>query len=228
MEKLIIFDCLRTLVFKEGGLVREMRNFATTEMGKELPIKYFKYAVNVMYERYKLHDYKLNSLDKKEFYKVYNQEQLRVIGLNLSDELSIKLGQRLSKLPFEVYQDVKPILNYLQSAGFHLGVAANWTKNLRAVLAKTGLEKYFQLILSSEELKVSKPNKEFFTQVLKIFGQKKYKEIYYVGDDYEMDISPIIESDLEIKAVLLDREARYSNLVNCLKIKTLKTIKELL
>lgn len=224
--KLFFFDCYQTLVYKKN-LDTKIRDFLFTELGKKVPIKFVRMALNIMYQRHKFsHPRFSDSNERVEYYKEYNKEQFGIIGIDISDKLAIKLNQELKKLPFGVFPDVIRTLNYLRSK-YSLGVLANWTETLEPVLADLGIKHYFDYIISSNNLKASKPDKNFFIQSLKKIKTKEFSDIFYIGDDYELDILPILAAKIKLQPILIDRLNLYPDVNDCKKIRILEELKNI-
>ncbi|MGZ7145017.1 HAD family hydrolase, partial [Streptococcus pyogenes] len=68
-----------------------------------------------------------------------------------------------------------------------MGVIANQSATVRALLEKWGIESYFQLIILSEEVGLSKPDSTIFKLVLQK-ANITANRIVYVGDGYDNDI----------------------------------------
>ena len=70
-----------------------------------------------------------------------------------------------------------------------MGVIANQSATVRALLEKWGIESYFQLIILSEEVGLSKPDSTIFKLALQK-ANTTANRIVYVGDRYDNDIVP--------------------------------------
>ena len=81
----------------------------------------------------------------------------------------------------EYYKDVK------------WAVISNFDIRLHAILHKLDVSKYFDLILTSEEAKCSKPSSEIFEKTIDILNLKQELEpcqILHIGDDPKKDCPP--------------------------------------
>ena len=80
------------------------------------------------------------------------------------------------------------ILNKL-SGNFKLAIITNGIKDVQnGRFQKTGLNKYFEYLLISEELGVAKPDKLFFNHTLDKINFHKKSEILVIGDSLKSDI----------------------------------------
>lgn len=68
-------------------------------------------------------------------------------------------------------------------------------KQVKAALARLGLDKYFQRIYTDKELGARKPSAEFFRSLL---GKLECaaEDVIYIGNDYTKDIVPAKEAGL--------------------------------
>ncbi|HFH9934309.1 TPA: HAD family hydrolase [Streptococcus suis] len=86
------------------------------------------------------------------------------------------------------------------SQNYQLGIIANQSATVRALLEEWGVESYFQLIILSlsEEVGLSKPDSTIFKLALQKANTTAIR-IIYVGDRYDNDIVPA--KSLGIRAV---------------------------
>lgn len=92
--------------------------------------------------------------------------------------------QHLEKL----YEGVPEVLEELHGR-YHLGVIANQSPGTEERLVKFGIRQYFDVILSSAEEGVEKPNMEIFRRALKRTACMP-EEAYMIGDRLDNDIEP--------------------------------------
>lgn len=225
MKNYLIFDCYKTLIYK-AGLAKTLRKFISQEFKAGASLKEAEQAFARMHDRYKFRQPKFkNEKARKDFYKQYNQELLAVVGFEISGEQAVKLNKMIADLTFYAcYDDTISILEYYANQGQPLGLLANWTASLEGILVGLNLKKYFNFIHSSYNLGLDKPNPEIFNQALAI--GKKFNKIYYVGDDYDLDVLPARRKG--IVPILLDRDDNYPPKIDCLKIKELTGLKKII
>ncbi|MEV7194146.1 HAD family hydrolase [Streptomyces sp. NPDC093510] len=94
-------------------------------------------------------------------------------------------GEHLSEA--DLYADVRPALGGLQKLGVRVVVAGNGTP--RAAELLRGLDLPADLIVTSGEWGVAKPDPAFFTRVLEV-AQAAPHETLYVGDHPAHDVFP--------------------------------------
>lgn len=104
--------------------------------------------------------------------------------------------------------EVTQILVYLREKGLKLGVLSNERAfALDLALSCYGIIDLFDLVLSSEKVKVEKPDVKVFSCALEDLNSKPEASIY-VGDDPMRDILPA--KKIGMKTVLYVPPARYS------------------
>ena len=77
----------------------------------------------------------------------------------------------------------------MKSKRYKLGVIANQKQGLKNRLEKFGVLKYFDIVLASEEVGVSKPNRKIFELALSKVNCKA-NECFMIGDRLDNDIVP--------------------------------------
>lgn len=87
-----------------------------------------------------------------------------------------------------LYPETIDVLEKL-SQNYRLGIIANQSGSVRLLLREWGIESYFQLIILSEEVGLSKPDPTIFTLALQKANIPADRAVY-VGDRYDNDILP--------------------------------------
>ena len=100
----------------------------------------------------------------------------------------------------DLYPDVRPALNQLRADGLWIGIAGNQTVRAGGILRELGLPA--DMIATSDDWGVSKPDPEFFRQMLEVTPGSA-DEILYVGDRLDNDIRPAAE--LGLRTALIRR-----------------------
>lgn len=105
-------------------------------------------------------------------------------------ETAMDYRQKIDYAPFikdmVMEPGLKELLNFLKP-GFGLGLATNRSNTIEKVLRWNGLDAYFDIVVSSLDVKNPKPHPESLYKILDFFGIEP-KEALYVGDsmvDYE-------------------------------------------
>jgi putative hydrolase of the HAD superfamily len=104
-----------------------------------------------------------------------------------------------------VFSETFEVLDSLLEKGYRLGVISNWDSSARSVLAKCGLEKYFDTIIISSEVGVAKPDQHIFRVALDL-ARVEPGSCLYVGDNYYDD--GIGASSIGMKYLIINRFGR--------------------
>lgn len=87
------------------------------------------------------------------------------------------------------YSCTKAVLEYLTAKGYRLGVIANQSAGTKERLSAWGLLRYFDVVLSSAEEGVKKPDEEIFRRALAL-AECAPEDAAMVGDRLDNDIAP--------------------------------------
>jgi HAD superfamily hydrolase (TIGR01662 family) len=87
----------------------------------------------------------------------------------------------------DLYPDVRPCLAELQDSGVWVGIVGNQTSRAGDILRKLDLPA--NLIATSEDWGVSKPDESFFRALLSVVPSEANR-IVYVGDRLDNDLKP--------------------------------------
>ena len=160
MSKLIIFDLDGVLV-EAKEIHFDALNLALNDIGKEFVISWEDHLKT--YDGLKTYDklnllakYKGLSLDKSILEKIFNNKQTYTLNA-----LS-KLGQN---------QKFIRLFEQLKANGYVIACCSNSVeKTVKLSLTNLGIIKYFDLILSNESVKYSKPHPEIYWKAMSYFG----------------------------------------------------------
>ena len=100
----------------------------------------------------------------------------------------------LSKTPWHteeevLYSDAEAALKQLKKSGYHLGIIANQEAGLNERLEKWGIIQYFDIIVSSSEVGVLKPDIRIFRKAI-MKANCRPEECIMIGDRLDNDIIP--------------------------------------
>ncbi len=100
----------------------------------------------------------------------------------------------LTKTPWhgedeKLYADAKAVLQHLVNRGYKLAILANQNPGVAKRLASWGIERYFDVIASSAELGVAKPDPAIFKTALGMAGCEASQAVM-IGDRLDNDIIP--------------------------------------
>lgn len=104
-----------------------------------------------------------------------------------------------------VYPDVIPALDSLRALGLRLAVLSNFDERLPDLLTGLDLRRRVDLVVTSSELGIAKPNPRIFRQTLDRLGVEPGAALH-VGDAQLEDVEGAQAAGME--AVLLDRDRR--------------------
>lgn len=93
----------------------------------------------------------------------------------------------------DLYPDARPVLQWLRDDGYWVGVAGNQTSRAGTILDGLGLP--VDMIATSDDWGVKKPNPGFFEQVIAA-APCGAGEICYVGDRLDWDVRPAAAAGL--------------------------------
>lgn len=85
-----------------------------------------------------------------------------------------------------VYDDVRPVLETLKPS-HRFCVVSNFDQRLRSILAGHELEEWFEQIILSSEIGVSKPHPRMFVTALRLMDAEA-ETSWHVGDDNRCDV----------------------------------------
>jgi len=125
-----------------------------------------------------------------------------------------------------VYADAMEILTILRKQGVKLALVTNGYKTTKKVIRDMGLEKYFDCIVISSAVGISKPDPKIFKIAINKLGLKP-AEVLFVGDSYATDI--VGAKRAGCKAAIIDR--KYSDRkkrYDCIYLNNLLQIKSLI
>lgn len=114
-------------------------------------------------------------------------------GRPLPDEVLLPLFDELyahyaKPEAWMVFDEVVPVLDYLQAAGHRLYVLSNFDKRLRSILNGHDLSRYFQGMIISSEVGASKPHRRIFETALNTAGVRP-EQCLHIGDDVAADVA---------------------------------------
>jgi len=93
----------------------------------------------------------------------------------------------------DLYPDVRPCLHELRNAGYFVGIAGNQTARAGRFIRELNLAA--DIVATSDDWGVSKPDVAFFEKLIDISGHRP-DEVAYVGDRLDNDIAPAAQAGL--------------------------------
>lgn len=191
-----------------------------------------KIAFNEIFENHNLKQRGITSVDEfQKAYNIHNDElwalyrngqikkeilrgkrfrlTLEDFGIN-DDLLAEQIGEEyigISPLRVALFPNAETVLEYL-APNFQLNMITNGFSEVQAVkLKSSGLGKYFQVIVTSEEAGYKKPDERIFTYAFNK-SRANPEESIMIGDDPEVDI--LGARNVGMDQVLFDPDKKFS------------------
>lgn len=111
-------------------------------------------------------------------------------------------------ISFYAYPDARPVLEHLAAAGLKLAVVANWDISLHDVLARLGLVRSFETVVTAAAVGASKPDPRPFQVALERLGVEAALCVH-VGDDPLTDMAGAEAAGMS--ALLVDRSGHAAD-----------------
>jgi putative hydrolase of the HAD superfamily len=217
MIKAVYFDIDDTL-YDTSGFAELARKAALNVMiDAGLPLTSQEAYIllrEIIKEKGSNYDKHFNVLTKR----VFGKENPLLIALGMITYHNVKFAL------LRLFPDTIPLLIYLKKKGYHLGVISNgltikqWEK-----LIRLGLYHFFDEVVTSEEAKVEKPNKEIFNLAMNRMDCEPHMSVM-VGNKFREDIlgainvgmtGILVNSQLtEAEKELIKKEGLYVDVVS--------------
>lgn len=189
--KNIFFDLDRTLWdFEKSALETFEEIFEKYQLAaKGIP------GVTEFHQKYSVHNRRLWELYRADMLAkeilIWKRFHLTLLDYGIDDKvLAEALGKdyvEISPLKVNLFPHVMETLEYL-APKYHLHLITNGFQEVQQVKIKaSGMDKYFQQLITSEEAGVKKPDSKIFYYALEKTGALA-DESLMIGDDYPTDI----------------------------------------
>ena len=127
-------------------------------------------------------------------FEEFNNKRIELARQGLDGNSAAIKHFNLIKTPWHsedevLFKDTIYVLEYLKSKGYKLGIIANQKKGLEKRLDEFGILKCFELVIASEEVGISKPDKEIFIITISKVNCIP-QECVMIGDRLDNDIIP--------------------------------------
>jgi HAD superfamily hydrolase (TIGR01549 family) len=107
---------------------------------------------------------------------------------------------------FELYADVRPVLNILKQRDMRLAIISNWPRGLDCFCHEMDVSHFFDTVISSAEIGFEKPDPRIFGEAVRRLGLDP-RRVIHVGDTVDEDIVGAVGAG--IRAILIDRHNIY-------------------
>ena len=135
----------------------------------------------------------------------FKDEKVFLLSLDILRIYRKELKKLIKNYPRK--EKIKDVLVYLKSKGKKLGIISDGRAlDLHSMLEWLGVKKYFDFLVSSEEVGIEKPDARIFIKTLKRFNLNP-KECVYVGDDPRDDVEG--PKKLGMKMILIFPPRKY-------------------
>lgn len=211
----VFFDLDRTLMDFENA----------EDMGIKAIFEIYKSELKMDYETFRS-TWKVvaqKTFDEYSAGKLTFDQQRRLRVVRMFEENLIKLDEEEAAKRFDLYwniyaqgvenfPDTLSILENLKAKNVQIGLISNGdSKNQRWKLDKGKIVQFFDPIIISDEIGVSKPNLRVFEIALEKAGTSK-EECWYVGDSLVHDIEPALKFGLNV--IYLNRKLEEGSLLH--------------
>jgi len=229
MIKAAFFDLYHTLVRYEPPR-EELQARALKEFGIEVEPEIFRRPL-IVADEFIYQEIARTSLskrskeDKMALWAQYEGVLLREAGIEATEQLILGLLGKMQQFDMKLvlFDDVVPALTDLKKRGLILGLISNVDRDITSLLNEVGLSSLMQVVVTSQEAGVNKPNLGIFQEALRQAGIQA-PEAIYVGDQYRIDVVGANEAGM--KGVLLDRGNYFEETADCLRIRSLTQVVE--
>jgi len=169
--------------------------------------------------------------EQAEIYTRYQSAVLTGAGIDVPAEPGALLKiigrvQQLSQgLDFVLFDDVLPTMTTLKGRNFTIGLLTNLDRDMKPICRRLGIESYIDLVVTSGEVGVDKPQPPIFLAALQRAGVSA-TEAVHVGDHYVLDVMGA--RGVGITAILIDRYDVYPEVEDCPRIISLTEVADYL
>ena len=169
-----------------------------------------------------------SDIEKQSFWVEFTRRLFEKAQVNCApDEIHVHgdaVGKIFGSSCFQLFADVTPTLDRLKRQGMRLGLISNWQRGLNLFCEELGVASYFDVIISSAEVKSEKPDPRIFHEALARLDVSPGCALH-VGDSIDQDV--LGASSVGMRAILLDRGCMQSS-VDVSKIHDLHKLEDVL
>ena len=209
----ITFDWFGTLVEHRSGIGRG-RQFYAYLVSKGLTADPWDRRILYALFEYYADAYQPGTSDfeKQSFWVEFTRRLFEKARVSCApDEIHVHgnaVGNIFGSSCFQLFADVAPTLDRLKRQGLRLGLISNWQRGLKQFCEELGVAGYFDVIISSAEVKSEKPDPRIFREALARLDALPECALH-VGDSIDEDVGGA--SAVGMRAMLLDRGGIHSS-----------------
>ena len=229
--KAVFFDWFNTLARYEPARDESARQ-ALHEFGFEVPLAKIQQAIGAADKAWFEENYRSpirtrSAAEQAKAYARHHQTILTEAGVDISGqpELLKKVITRMqtisSAMHFVLFEDASPALQSIKKKKLLTGILTNLDRDMKPLCRELGIEPYVDVIVTSGEIGVDKPNPRIFQAALQR-ANVTAAEAILVGDQYKNDIQGA--RGVGIKPLLIDRHDQSTEVTDCPRLKSLTEV----
>lgn len=227
MIKAVFFDLYHTLVTYDPPQ-EDLEARALKELGVDVQPSTLRGPIvaadEFIYKEIANHPLSLRTREEKmALYMQYQETVLREAAVPYDTNLVMGLLSKMQQTTMNLvlFDDVAPALTELKKRGLILGLISNIEQDINETLTRLGLPSWLEIVVTSQDAGVNKPQPEIFLKALKRAGVQP-AEALYIGDQYQVDV--IGANGAGMTGILLDRTNYYQEIKDCPRIRSLNDI----
>ncbi|MFA5629042.1 MAG: HAD family hydrolase [Dehalococcoidales bacterium] len=212
--KAIFFDMYNTLICynpsREESQAKSLAKFGFDIKPEQLSIPVIAADEYFYDENAKLAMAKRNEEEKRNLWAQYETILLKEAGITPTKELIVNMLNEMKnfKYEMELYDDVIPTLTKIKDKGLITGLVSNVDVDITSMLEKLELAPLLEIIVTSQEVGVTKPHPKIFEAAVIKAGVDADRTMF-IGDQYKIDVQGAM--GVGMQGVLLDRADYYKN-----------------
>jgi putative hydrolase of the HAD superfamily len=229
--KAVFFDWFNTLARYEPARDEAARQ-VLHEFGFEVPLAKIQQAILVADKAWFEENARTpvrtrNTAEQAKTYARHQQTILIEAGVDISGqpELMKKIITRMqtitSAMHFVLFEDAAPALQSIKRKNLLIGILTNLDRDMKPLCRELGIEPYIDVIVTSGEIGVDKPNPLIFQAALQR-AKVNAAEAVLVGDQYKNDI--LGARGVGMKPILIDRLDQSTDITDCPRLKSLTEV----
>ena len=214
MIKAVFFDMYNTLLCynppREESQAQALKKLGLDLLPEQLSAPIVAADEYFYEENAKLALAKRTDEEKMKLWSQYEVVLLKEAGVTPTKELITGMLMEMKNFKYEMvlYDDVIAALDEIRSRDLITGLISNVDKDITEMLERLQLDTLLDVIVTSQEVGVTKPHRKIFEAAVTKSGVKP-EEILYIGDQYKVDVQGCI--NVGMVGILLDRAGYYEN-----------------